>query len=542
MPPPFRYRLTQKEALANYQKAEKLCAEMLRQAQHDSSAVPPTKSRVSSRAQSRDLVLARNFRIISLLGMWNLAGEPTYLAEAVKEAKAALASELPEGADVVARFCLAKDKLRSSEAVKGESVVSSFLAECGGDEAPSSAVAAAAVLALDANSRDLHERYRAQLLAIPEGNDPVLWPVVAFLRDRVHTYDVLRGNTIWRHRQRERQRMRVHIINHGGEPRRDPLPAITLKAIDGATLSLPRDTNGKLTLLVFVEPSADPDAEFPLNGERKEKVGVAATAWQRTGFLSYACDLADRHINKDLNTVVAFLSDDAERIKAFMKTRTLTCRAAMVPGGLANPMVRRLGILSADRSPNVFLLRRDGTIAWHASGVAHVDAGEFANMLGSKVQIEVCELEHAYQALEKGDFKEAARVFGGPYLPFTPDRFGWRAPRYHGQSVAHMGATDWAAALESIDKAIDAKKLKYFQGRRSKDPANWRKEAATVKVERPDDILTELWATKAVILEKLGRKEEAATVGRRSKEPANIEPPSVYKAFHERVGELLIVD
>ncbi len=48
-------------------------------------------------------------------------------------------------------------------------------------------------------------------------------------------------------------------------------------------------------------------------------------------------------------------------------------------------------------------------------------------------------------------------------------------------------------------------------------------EAATVKVERPDDILTELWATKAVILEKLGRKEEAAEVGRRSKEAATPE-------------------
>lgn len=530
--PPFRYRLTRKETMANYQKAERLCV-----------------AAIKAGPKAADISTVRNHRIIALLGMWNMAGEPKYLAEAVKEAKTALATELPAGADVVARFCLAKDQLRSSEAAQGESVVSGFLAECGGTNAPSSApapersahgagqaLAAAAILALDANSRDLHERYRAKLLTIPEGNDPVLWPVVTFLRDRIHTYDVLRGNTIWRHRQRERRRMRMHIINHGGDPRRDPLPAITLKTLDGGTLSLPRDTNGKLTLLVFVEPSADPDAEFPLNGEFIIKGGIAATAWQRTGFLPYACDLADKHINKDLNTVVAFLSDGAERIKAFMKTRKLTCRAAMVPGGLANPMVRRLGILSADRTPNVFLLRRDGTIAWHASGVPHVDTGAYANMLGSKVQIEVCELEHAYQALEKGDVKEAARVFGGPYLAFSPDRYGWRAPRYHGQAIAHMGAKNWAAALESIDKAIDAKKLKYFMGRRSKDPANWRKEAATVTVEKPDDILTELWAIKADVLAKLGRKEEAATVGRRSKEEANIEPPSIYKAFHERLG------
>jgi hypothetical protein len=171
----------------------------------------------------------------------------------------------------------------------------------------------------------------------------------------------------------------------------------------------------------------------------------------------------------------------------------------------------------------------------YASGVAHVDAGEFANMLGSKVQIEVCEVEHAYKALEKGDFKEAARVFGGPYLPFSPDRFGWRPPRYHGKAVAHIGAKNWEAAFESIDKAIDAQKLKYFQGRRNRNPANWQKEAATVTVEQPDDILVELWATKAAILDKLGRKEEAADMRRRSNEPARIEASSIYKLFHEKL-------
>ena len=323
----------------------------------------------------------------------------------------------------------------------------------------------------------------------------------------------------------------MHIINYDGEPRTDRLPKITLKSLDGGTLNLPRDTNDKLTVLVFVEPSAEPNAEFPMDDD-----GEGENKHQHEGkFLKYACDLADKHVNKEVNTVVAFLSDDAERISSLMKTRELTCRAAMVPGGLANPMVRWLGILSADRTPNVILLRRDGTIAWHASGVPHNECGAFANMLGSKVHIERCEVEHAYKALEKGDFKEAARVFGGPYLPWSPDRSGWRGPRYHGQAAAHMGAKDWDAALESIDKAIDTKKLKFFKGRRGKNPADWRKEAATVKVERPDDILTELWATKAVVLDKLGRKEEAAEMRRRSKEPPSTASSSIYKLFHERL-------
>ena len=337
--------------------------------------------------------------------------------------------------------------------------------------------------------------------------------------------------------------MRTHIANLGGEARRDRLPEIELKTLDGGTLSLPRDSAGKLTLLVLVEPSAGPNAEFPLNDDEEGKVkkgGTAATAWERVGLLSHACVLAERHVNKDLNTIVAVLSDDAARIAALMKAREFTCQATMVPGGLANPMVRRLGILSADLTPNFFLIRRDGSIAWQATGVPHVDAGEFASMLASKVQIEVCELEHAYQVLEKGDFKKAARVFGGPYLPWLPDRFGWRSSRYHGQAIAHMGAMDWKAALESIDKSIDARKLNYFQGRRSKDPTLWRKEAATVTVQRPDDILLELWAIKVLILDKLGRKEEAAQMRRRSEEPASAEPSSVYEEFHDKLKKLRV--
>ena len=147
-----------------------------------------------------------------------------------------------------------------------EAVVSAFLADCGGAEAPASAVAAAAILALDANARGLHERTRATLLATAEGDHPVLWPVVAFLRDRVHTYSLLRANLISIGRQHERQtQIRGYISNPGGKPRTDRLPEIELKTLDGGTLSLPQDTHGKLTLLVFVEPSAEPDAEFPID-------------------------------------------------------------------------------------------------------------------------------------------------------------------------------------------------------------------------------------------------------------------------------------
>ena len=217
-----------------------------------------------------------------------------------------------------------------------------------------------------------------------------------------------------------------------------------------------------------------------------------------------------------------------------MKETELPCQAAIVPGGLANPMVRRLGILSADRIPNVFLLRRNGSIGWHASGLPYHDSSEFVALLATKLRIETYEVERAWEALEKGDFKEAARVFGGPYLPWSPDRFGWRGPRYHGQALAYMGLKDWNAALESIEKAIDAQKLRYFQGRRDKNPERWREEAATVTVKHPDDTLVELWDTKAEILDKLGRRDEAAEMRKRAAEPGRADDPSPYKSIHDK--------
>ena len=507
--PPLRYRLTRAEALANYRKAENLCCEAVKRF-----------------PKAPNLWIVRNRGIIALLGMWNQAGEPKYLEHAVQEARASLATELPPGADVVPLFCLAKEAIRRGDAVS-ESAPSTLIEKTGGDHAPASALAAAAILAVDVNQQDLHAAYRGRLLKDPYGGNPMLWSVTSFLRDRHHTYHLFRANYIIH--ERGGGLPRSYIINHGAATTRDRLPTLKLKTLDGRTLTLPRDTDGKLTLLVFIELSADTDAEFPIEakGEPTEKK-------RSHSVIGFASKLADSHIHKEINLIAAFLSDDADRIGALMKTKALTCRAAMVPGGIRNPLVQRLGILSADRIPNVFLLRRDGTIVWQASGLPYSDS-TYVFLLAMKVHIEVCEMETAYKALKQGEFQKAARIFSGPFLPAYPDRYGWRPPRYHGQALAYMGLKDWEAALESIDKAIDAKKLQYFQGRRNKNPAYWRKEAATVTVNQPDDIVVELWATKAVILDKLGRKEEAAEMHRRSEEPVRIESSSIYKLFHERL-------
>lgn len=512
-PPPFRYRLAAAEALANYRRAHGLCLDALRQYPADPN-----------------LWIVRNRLIIALLGMWNLASEPACLEQAAGQAREVLAQGVPPAAGVVARFCLAKQAIRHGEA-KPDTILAQLIEESGGAQAPASACAAAAILALDANARDLHDSYRDKFPLTGYDANPALWPVASFLRDRFHRHALLKANSTY---SRHNPSPRGYIINLGGTPPDIKMPELELRTLDGATLRIPQDTNGKLTLLVFVEPPAAIETEPELDANGKPKPRNPDDVMVR------ALELAERHVHKELDVVAAFLCDDPAKVEAMMKAEGWTCRAAMVPGGLANPVVRRLGILSADRIPNPFLLRRDGTIAWDARGLEYKGDGGtlFTIRLAMKVQVEACEVEHAYRALETGDFKEAARVFGGPYLPWPPDRFGWRAPRYHGQALAYIGMKDWEAALEAIEMAIDAQKLYYFRGLRyDKNAAKWREEAATVTINQPDDILEELWDIKAVILEKLGRKDEAAQMRETAAEPAKPFRPGVYKDFHEKLKD-----
>jgi hypothetical protein len=528
VPPPFRYRLTREESLRNYRRAVELAVEMLRQAQHDRKLTPSADSGVSSRAQSRDLVLARNARIVALMGLWNTACEPKYLEEAVAEAETALVTKLPAAGYVVPRFCLARAALRADD-VEEESVVVDFLKACGGTNAPASALAAAAVLAIDAKSRELYDQYRSAFLDA-HGSDPTFYSFSAFLRDRHHQYRLLKAN----HTLRER-RARGSIVGHGYPWPTNSLPDLEFENLDGSRFSMPKDTNGKLTYLLFVEPPAGGGTNnWSITRDSRGNVRHASGVHTVMG---YANKLTKTHLNSDINFVAAFLTDDVNHVKYLVATNGWDCKAVTVPGGLKNPMVRQLGVLSADSMANVFLLRRDGTIVWNKSGLKYCYGDPFAVLLALKVHVEVCELEHAYRALVEDDFKEAVRVFSGPFPEENPQRYAWRPVRYHGLALSHVGLKQWDDALKAVDMAIEAHKLRHFHGlgRRSKLIAEWRKDAAKVEIKEPCDVICDLWATKAAILDQLGRKDEAATLRKRSAKPVQEHSLSVYELFHQKL-------
>jgi len=498
-PAPMRYRLTPAQALAGYTKAENLCRET-----------------ISQFPKAPDLWRVRNQRIIALLGMWKIEIEPKHLDAAVAEARATLATTLPKGADVVPQFGLAKSALRQ-DGVDAKSTLSEFIKATGGDEAPASSYAAAAILALEAHSRDLHEDYRQKLFERHDENDPRLWPVVSFLRERYHRFRLLRAID----QRRARKDSRSNIVNHRWNTSITPFPASALKTLEGGTLNLPKDTEGKMTLVLFVEPPADPDTEIPLEITGKPAEGKTKEV---QGAIRFATQLAEQHIHKDLKVVVAFLSDDPDRIKALVKKQGWTCEVAMVPGGLKNPLVRQLGILSADCIANIFLLRRDGTIAWHTTGLKHQFAFShgYSAYLGMTVQIELCDIALAYKALEEGAYQQAADLFAGPFPKKKDERFAWTAPRFHGRALANMKLKQWEAALEDIDKAIA-----------DHDPKSFRHDE-----DHPCRSRIEMLTMRAIILESLGRTEEAKIASKL----AAIEPSpyrtSIYGEFHDKLKEL----
>ncbi len=523
--PPHIWRLSASESLANYKKIGKLCDELIEKYPNDPA-----------------LWIVRNRKIVSLMGIWKTGCLPQYLEHAAKEANALLATDLPRGADVVSRFCLANESIRNRKGEPKE-LLSSLVDKSGNT---SSALAAASVLALQAASKELHIEYRERFLKSPDSNKANLWSFHSFCTSRFHQFYLpLRS-----HDYHER-RSRGYSINHSTEIVEEPLLDLDLITLEGDKLTLPKDAKDRVTILLFMEPPAGKDNDYPDGIEKSHRYypllgryGKPTKADHLRDTINYATTLAEQHINKEVDVLMAFLSEDKDQIKTLMKKNNWTCRAVMVPGGLKNPVVQRLGILSADRIPNVFIVRRDGIVAWKTSGMIYNESSLYANLLAMKVHIERSELETAFQSLEKGEYKRAERLFPEPFELKEPYRYEWRPVGYHGLALTQMALQNWSAALESIDSAIDAHRFLHY-GRtirwkqycrvRMKD---WRKTVAEYTMEKPCDILIKMYQAKAVILKKLNREEELTALQKITSDSAPlIHASNLYHLFHEKLDK-----
>ncbi len=458
-PVPHRYRISQNQALANYTKANALC-----------------QAAIKAHPDATDLWQARNRRIIALLGMWNLSAEPKHLETAVSEAKASLATNLPPKAKVVPHFCLAKNKLRLGKTPPA-SVLAEFVKATGGDKSPTHAIAAATLLAMDANDRDFHAKYRAILLKLDNDN-PALWPVITFLRDRHHTYRAFRTTFSRYGYSRAERHTNYRNISALDEPADTSRVIKTeLTTLDGKTINLPKVTDGKITYLTILELPSD---------EVSEK--------GQDTLIKLMTRLATEHKPKGIKVIAAFLNNDIAAIKAHVKKHEWTCEVTTLPNGLSNPLVAKYGILSADKNPNIFLLRPDASISWFTSGLDYpVQGSRISSVIryGVEAQLNVLQHETAKHALDQGDFKQAVKLFTDVWAPEKIKGDWWATFRYYCRARAHAGLKDWEAALADIDTAIEAHQIFGFG-----------------KVHRCE-LHQEMELYKADILDQLGRGIEA---------------------------------
>ncbi len=453
---PFCYRLSSKESLTNYQKAEKLCAEVLQKY-----------------PQSPDLWVVRNRRIIALLGLWNLARDVKYLDEAVKEAQATLALQIPPSEKVVAHFCLAKEALRKKDR-DPEKITAHILEETGGVKAPPSALAAAAVLAIEAHEITRYRDYRAKLLAIEAEAPPRVWPVLSFMRDRLHAYRLFCGNLgRYSDSRLEKYMYRQWIVGVADPETKARLFTAEFQKLDGGVIRFPKDCAGKTTGLLFVEPPADEVARSNLTEQVKETL--------------------EEYSELDVQVFVALLSSDTQWADSFVKQAGSPVQLLVLPEGLKNPLVLRQGILSADLNPNQLLLRPDGTIAWMASGLTWegIGKGESANRLAVEIISEKIKTDEPFDALEKGDYQKALQLFK-TRLPPKKGRVWWVADCLQGRALAYMGLKDWTAALVEIEAALNQR-------------------IADFSATKPCSChgTVEIRLTKAFILDQLGQVKEA---------------------------------
>lgn len=382
--PPLRYRATHDEIAASYAKAVELC-----------------RKAIADHATAPDLWIVRNRLMVALLGLWKTDTDLGRIEEAIAEAKAALAAGFPPGCEIIARFCMTRDALRQPQS-DSRAIINAMVAESGGDSASGQALAAAALLSLEVADRKRFEDYRG-MIAKDHTENPMMWTFSAFLLDRCHRYWLFQVpfTAGWSYGRREN-----YFMSRGITEEAHRILQTELLAADGKTLRIPQDLTGEYTLIHFTNPtpwSTTRDDGLPQSPERAIKPLL---------------DFAAARPDGDLKVLLASFGGDPAAIHAeLLASRSkVDCPVFSIPGGLANPLVHRLGILSEDTDSNSVLIGKDGRILTVISGLTSNKNG------ATLMNVVACQDEQAVMAaLEKGDVEGAKKFILALAPPFDPE-------------------------------------------------------------------------------------------------------------------------
>ncbi len=368
--PPLRYQTPHDQVIANYEKADSLC-----------------RAAIAAHPQASDLWIVRNRRITALIGLWKTRGDQEAFAAAVAEAKIVVEGSYTPGTDVVARLCLAREALRAEDA-DPKAIIKDFIKAAGGEQASGPARLAASLLALDIGDRLLHDQYRRTFLD-KHAEDPTMWTATAFLLERYHRYWMYHPpfTAGWTYGRRQ-----GHFLAIGTPEDAKRTFKTELKTLDGETVKIPESSDGKWTVISFVPTAAG------------------------NGYLERYTTFAAGRAFEDINLIAAVLDDDADAAGKLLKEKEEkkrtkgpdTYSSLLLPGGLQNPIVRKLGILTDEEKPkiNILMLRPDGSIAVALSGLT------MSAQKGSVIQnvIEFHDENLVDAALAQDDLDEAKRL------------------------------------------------------------------------------------------------------------------------------------
>lgn len=425
--PPQRYRLTHAEARASYTKAVELCRKTIA----DHPAAP-------------DLWMVRNRLMVALLGLWKTDADLGQLHEAIAEAKAALAADYPPGCDVVARFCIAREALRNP-AADPRAVLDQLVAETGGGNAPGPVFAVAALLALDVADRKRFEDFRKIILK-DHTEPPMMWTFTAFLLDRYHSYWLFQVpfTAGWSYGRRE-----SYFMATGDPDDARRMLRTELRTLDGEPLRIPDDLDSQWTAIIFAKPG-------PWN--RKRDDGLPASPERLVKPLA---DFAASRPAGDGKVYLAMLDGDAGTIRAGFEGKDPPCPVLVVPAGVDNPLIHRLGILSEDNQINSVLIAKDGRIVVTVSGLAR-QSGKGGTTLTNVIERD--DEKFVAAALERGDLEAAkARIFSlaPPFDPAAVDARGrpLKKPQtslFHliARARVYMALKEWDKALADAEEVV----------------------------------------------------------------------------------------
>jgi len=427
--PPRRYRLTHGEASASYAKVVEL-----------------SRRTIAEHPAAPDLWIVRNRLMVALLGLWKTDSNLGRLEEAIVEAKAALAAGYPSGCDVVARFCIARGALRDPE-VDSRAVIDQLVADTGGVNAPGPAFAAAALLALDVADRKCFEDYR-EIILKDHTEAPMMWTFTSFLLDRYHGYWLFQVpfTAGWSYGRRE-----DYFLTKGDREDAHRMLQTELRTLDGEPLHIPADLDSQWTAIIFAKPgpwSRQREDGLPASPERLAKSIV---------------DIAASRPGGEVKAYVAMLDGDAETIRAGFGDKEAPCPLLTVPGGMNNPLIQRLGILSEDNQINSVLIGKDGRIAVVVSGLAK-QSGRGGTVLTNVIERD--DETFVSAALERGDLEGAkARIFSlaPPFDPAAVDERGrplkkpqFSLPHLRARAKVYMALEEWDKALADIEEVVQS--------------------------------------------------------------------------------------